>query len=114
MASYNNWPTGTLEKSSNCKSFRFGQAGLYQRSASCDKIIGSYAIHIKQYDSLDNVFKNNFFNINRIDNLLDSWSDQIENSVEMAHKKYQNKEINISRWKSEVIKLKSNIKNSLN
>tara|TARA_B000000441_G_C21744047_1_gene356263 strand:- start:366 stop:1739 length:1374 start_codon:yes stop_codon:yes gene_type:complete len=102
------------EKSSNCKSFRFGQAGLYQRSASCDKIIGSYAIYIKQYDSLDNVFKNNFFNINRIDNLLDSWSNQIENSVEMAHKKYQNKEINISRWKSEVIKLKSNIKNSLN
>ena len=42
------------------------------------------------------LFKNNFFNINRIDNLLDSWSDQIENSVEMAHKKYQNKEINIS------------------
>ena len=52
--------------------------------------------------------------MSQIDILLDSWSNQIESSVEMAHEKYQNKEINISRWKSEVLKLKNNIKNSLN
>ena len=101
------------ETSSNCEAFRYGTWQIYQKSASCDKIIGSYAIYKNQYDSLDNVFKNDFYNINQINLLLNTWSIQIENAVALANEKFIKEEISVSEWKSAINKLKSDIEKSL-
>ena len=101
------------ETSSNCKAFRYGVWQIYQRSASCDKIIGSYSIYQNQYDSLDNVFKNNLYNMSQINSLLNTWSSQIENVVALANEKFDKEEISVSEWKSAINKLKSDIEKSL-
>jgi len=101
------------EISSNCKAFRYGAFQIYQKSASCDKIIRSYSIYENEYDSLDNIFKNDLYNMNQINLLLDTWSAQIENAVALANEKFVREEISVSEWKSAINKLKSDIEKSL-
>ena len=102
------------ETSNNCKGFRYGSFNLLQKSAACDKIIGSFSSYVDTYDSLDLVFQNQLFNMTNINKLLDTWTDQIKSSVEQAHTIYGNQEPSFQEWIDNVNYLKYSIDQSLN
>tara|TARA_X000001036_G_scaffold148184_1_gene140872 strand:+ start:3044 stop:4447 length:1404 start_codon:yes stop_codon:yes gene_type:complete len=101
------------ETSSNCSGFRYGPLQIKQRSAACDKIIGSYSIYKDRYDELDLIFKQQYFNLPKINSLLSEWSDQIETEVQKANNKFPNDEVSVFKWKQAVRNLKSDIESSL-
>jgi len=100
--------------SNDCEGYFYGAGFITQKSAACDKIIGSYASYVDLYNNLDQVFKEDYFNLNTVNKLLFEWSAQIENSVLQAYNKFGNQEINLSEWKNEVEALKNDIELSLN
>ena len=102
------------ETTANCNGFRHGLFLIKQKSAACDKIIGSFITYKNRYDSLDNVFKEQYFNMSNINNLLSQWSNQIEDAMKEANQKFGNAEINVTNWKGEIEKLKTQIELSLN
>ena len=81
-----------------------------QKSAACDKIIGSFNEFVDSYYQIDSVFTNTLFNTQKIYTLLDAWSDQIRSSVIDANEKYKNKEPSEQEWLSSL----NNFKNSIN
>jgi len=101
------------ETSSNCSGFSYGVLQIKQRSAACDKIIGSYSIYKDRYNELDLIFKQQYFNLTKINALLSEWSDQIETAVQKANNKFPNDEVSLFKWKQAVAILKSDIENSL-
>lgn len=102
------------ETSNNCEGFPYGVGFIYQKSAACDKIIASYSSSINLYNRLDQIFKDNYFNMNNINNLLSKWSNQIESSVIQANTKFDLQEINLNDWKNEIEVMKNEIELSLN
>ena len=102
------------ETTNNCNGFRYGSFNLLQKSAACDKIIGSFSSYRKDYDSLDVIFQNQLFNMSNINTLLDSWYNQIKNSVEEAHSIHGDKEPSIQEWNDNINYLKYSIDQSLN
>jgi len=93
---------------------RYGSFNLLQKSAACDKIIGSFSSYRKDYDSLDVIFQNQLFNMSNINTLLDSWYNQIKNAVEEAHSIHGDKEPSIQEWNDNINYLKYSIDQSLN
>ena len=83
---------------------------LMQKSAACDKIIGSFKEFVDSYYLIDSVFTNTLFNTQKINTLLDVWSDQIKSSVIDANEKYINKEPSEQVWLSSL----NNFKNLIN
>ena len=102
------------ETTNNCNGFRYGSFNLLQKSAACDKIIGSFSSYRKDYDSLDVIFQNQLFNMSNINTLLDSWYNQIKNAVEEAHSIHGDKEPSIQEWNDNINYLKYSIDQSLN
>ena len=101
-----NW----YEISNNCLGFNYGMFNLMQKSAACDKIIGSFKEFVDSYYQIDSVFTNTLFNTQKINTLLDAWSDQIRSSVIDANEKYKNKEPSEQEWLSSL----NNFKNLIN
>jgi hypothetical protein len=85
-----------------------------QISAGCDKIIGSYSEYRDTYDTLDVAFKNELYNMPRINSLLDNWSNQIKDAVLEANQKYGEKEPSLQQWIDNINILKFSIEQSLN
>ena len=52
------------EVSNDCDLFYYGVGLIKQKSAACDKIIGSYTKYTDTYEELDSIFKANYFNLN--------------------------------------------------
>jgi hypothetical protein len=102
------------EISNNCNGYRYGAFNLLQKSAACDKIIGSFSNYRNDYDSLDIIFQNELFNMPNINVLLDPWYNQIKNGVEEAHSIHGNKEPSIQEWTDNINYLKYSIDQSLN
>ena len=102
------------ETTNNCNGFRYGSFNLLQKSAACDKIIGSFSSYREDYDSLDIIFQNQLFNMSNINTLLDSWYNQIKNAVEEAHSIHGDKEPSIQEWNDNINYLKYSIDQSLN
>ena len=102
------------ETTNNCNGFRYGSFNLLQKSAACDKIIGSFSSYRKDYDSLDIIFQNQLFNMSNINTLLDSWYNQIKNAVEEAHSIHGDNEPSIQEWNDNINYLKYSIDQSLN
>ena len=84
-----------------------------QKSAACDKIIGSYKGFKDRYYELDTIFKNELFNMSNINLLLNKWSSQIETEVERANQIFGDKEPNLKLWQESVNYLKYSISESL-
>ena len=105
-----NW----YETSNNCNGFNYGSFNLLQKSAACDKIIGSFSDYRNEYDSLDIIFQNQLYNMNHINSLLNEWSDQIKDGVEQAHSAYGEKEPSTQEWTNNLNYLKYSIDQSLN
>jgi hypothetical protein len=77
-------------------------------------IIGSYSEYIDTYDSLDFAFKNELYNMPKINSLLDGWSNQIKDAVLEANQKYGAKEPSLQEWIDSINILKFSIEQSLN
>ena len=99
--------------SNECNGFRYGSFNLLQKSAACDKIIGSYKDFKDRYYELDTIFKNELFNMSNINLLLNKWSSQIETEVERANQIFGEKEPNLKLWQESVNYLKYSISESL-
>jgi len=102
------------ETSNGCEGFSFGLFNILQISAGCDKIIGSYSKYRDIYDTLDVTFKNELYNMPRINSLLDNWSNQIKDAVIEANQKYGEKEPSLQQWIDNINILKFSIELSLN
>ena len=102
------------ETSNNCNGFSYGSFNLLQKSAACDKIIGSFSGYREEYDSLDIIFQNQLYNMTNINSLLDKWSNQIKDGVEQAHSIHGDKEPNSQEWTNNLNYLKYSINQSLN
>tara|TARA_B100001989_G_scaffold69384_1_gene47150 strand:+ start:442 stop:1809 length:1368 start_codon:yes stop_codon:yes gene_type:complete len=102
------------EISNNCVGFKFGQFKLKQRSAACDKIIGAFTDYRLKYDSLDQIFQNELYNMPNINLLIDKWSLQIKDAVDDAYIRHGNPEPSIKEWQYNIDIMKSSIAQSLN
>mgnify|MGYP001173483932 FL=1 len=100
--------------SNNCSGFNYGFFNMMQKSAACDKIIGSFSQFVDSYYELDSIFVNTIFNMSKINSLIDSWSNQIRNSVIDAHLEHQSIEPTEQEWLSSVNNLKNKIELSIN
>ena len=101
------------EISNNCSGFSYGIFNLMQKSAACDKIIGSFKDFTESYYQIDSIFTETLYNTQKINMLIDSWSNQIRSSVIDAHKKYENNEPSEQVWLSSLNNFKNLIDLSL-
>ncbi len=102
------------EISNDCKGFNYGQFNLKQKSAACDKIIGSFTDYSIKYDSLDQIFQNELYNMPNINLLIDKWSSQIRDAVKDAYLRHGSPEPSILEWQYNVDVMKNSIEQSLN
>ena len=101
------------EISNNCSGFSYGIFNLMQKSAACDKIIGSFKNFTESYYQIDSIFTETLYNTQKINMLIDTWSNQIRSSVINAHKKYENNEPSEQVWLSSLNNFKNLIDLSL-
>jgi len=101
------------EISNNCSGFSYGIFNLMQKSAACDKIIGSFKDFTESYYQIDSIFTETLYNTQKINMLIDSWSNQIRSSVIDAHKKHENHEPSEQVWLSSLNNFKNLIDLSL-
>ena len=101
------------EVTNNCSGFSYGVFNLMQKSAACDKIIGSFKDFTESYYQIDSIFMETLYNTQKINMLLDTWSNQIRSSVIDAHKKYENNEPSEQVWLSSLNNFKNLIDLSL-
>ena len=102
------------ETSNACEGFNYGAFNLLQKSAACDKIIGSFTDFRDVYNELDALFKDDLYNMPNINSLIDTWSNQISEAVEEANKIHGEKEPSLEAWTRSVDNLKNSINFSLN
>ncbi|MCJ8313887.1 MAG: CotH kinase family protein [Saccharospirillaceae bacterium] len=95
-----------------CQSFPSGPYYVPQLSAACDKLIYAMTLFEDEYNQYKMQFEQNYYNTSTVNQLLDQWSDQIEESVKQAQDNHED-QISITQWKQAVKKLKSDINNSL-
>lgn len=102
------------ETSNNCEGFPHGLFNLQQKSAACDKLIGSFVPFLDEYNAFDLTFRNDLYNTPNINSLLDTWSNQIKDAVIQAHNTYGDQEPSLEVWMGSLENLKSKISQSLN
>jgi spore coat protein CotH len=74
---HNDWG----EISNDCSPFDSYQHGVQQKSAACDKLTGGWASFNYKYASIKKAFNNGPFSEKVVNQKLDEWSRQIQNSV---------------------------------
>ena len=87
---------------------------MKQKSAACDKIIGSFTDYSIKYDSLDQIFQNELYNMPNINLLIDKWSSQIRDAVKDAYLRHGSPEPSLLEWQYNVDVMKNSIEQSLN
>ena len=102
------------ETSNNCEGFPYGLFNFVQKSAACDKIIGSFVQFLDEYNELDLTFRDDLYNTPNINSLLDTWSNQIRDAVIQAHNTYGGQEPSLEEWTGDLENLKREISQSLN
>lgn len=83
------------EISNNCEPFTYGQWGLGQWSASCDKITKGWSSYKKEYTELQKKLSDSY--LSQANNLIDNWSIQIKDATLEASNKYEDA-LSMKRW----------------
>jgi hypothetical protein len=96
------------ETSSDCEPFSYGSFGLKQRSAACDKLIGTWASYTDEYNEKLTIFKNGPLSIGNANVMLDKWEALIRGSLEEAENAHGDA-ISISSWETEMERLKEKL-----
>jgi len=89
----------------NCNPFPYGDFGLYQWSASCDKLTGGWAMHKELYAELKEKFIQGPFAASNVNVLLATWSDQIRPVVKEAQDKNTWDQLTVQQWESKLYEL---------
>jgi hypothetical protein len=99
-----NWGDTT----NNCQSFAYGEWGLKQKSAACDKIVAGLALDQSKYEELKTTLITGPMAEGVVNNKIDQWAAQIRDATEEAQLLYEDA-IDINEWENEIIKLKNQL-----
>jgi len=88
------------ETQNNCRPFPYGAFGLYQWSASCDRLIGGWAMHNELYSELKEQFIQGPFSASNVNSLLTTWSEQIKPVVKEAQDKNAWDQLTVQKWEN--------------
>ena len=94
------------EISNDCKPFPYGDWGIWQRSAGCDKIIKTWSSFKKEYKRLQNKLADSY--LDEANDLIDEWSIQIQEATKEASQMHEDA-LSIRRWERNVSILKAQI-----
>ena len=94
------------EISNNCDPFPYGVWEVYQRSASCDKIIKVWSSYLEEYKTLQNKLADSY--VDEASRLIDKWSIQIKEATLEASELHDDA-ITIKKWERNVGILKAQI-----
>ena len=94
------------EVSNDCKPYPYGDWKIYQRSASCDKIIKVWNSYKDEYKELQNKLRVSY--VDEANNLIDEWSLQIEEATLEASRAHDDA-LTIKKWKRNVGIMKAQI-----
>ena len=94
------------EISNNCDPFPYGVWEVYQRSASCDKIIKVWSSYLEEYKTLQNKLADSY--VDEASRLIDKWSNQIKEATLEASELHDDA-ITIKKWERNVDILKAQI-----
>ena len=96
------------DTSNNCQSFAYGDMGIEQKSAACDKIIGGLAKNMLKYQQLKDSLISGPMSQAIVDAKIDEWVNQIINATIEANQ-IHNDAISIAEWQNEIIELKNQL-----
>jgi spore coat protein CotH len=99
-----NWGDTT----NNCEGFEYGEWGLEQKSAACDKIVGGLAKFTTRYQELKDSLVNGPLSEAVVNAKIDLWCQQIRNATIEASNTH-NDAIDLSSWENEIINLKAQL-----
>ena len=101
------------EISNDCKPYPYGDWGIYQRSASCDKITKVWSSYKKEYKKLQYKLGSSY--LSEANNLIDEWSLQVKNATLKASKTHDDAlptkkwERNVDILKAQVFRMKTKL-----
>lgn len=96
------------ETSADCVPFSYGSFGFQQRSAACDKLTAGWASFTEEYQTLKTQFIEGPLSTATVNQLLDTWSAQIEDATIEARQLHDDA-ISLQEWENAVIKLKNQL-----
>ena len=76
------------EITNDCRPFKYGLFGLFQRSAACDKLIGGWAMFEQEYQEKLLEFKTGPLSESRVNEQLNKWKEQIRAATIEASEKH--------------------------
>ena len=91
--------------SNNCNPFPYGEFGMYQWSAACDRLTGGWARDKELYEELKNKFIQGPFAASNVNALLTAWSEQIRPVVKEAQDKNTWDQLTVQQWESKLSEL---------
>lgn len=101
-----NIPDDWGETRNDCNPFSQGFFGIQQRSAACDKLTRGWTLYEDEYEALRQEFIEGPFSEASIDNLLETWSDQIREATQEAFDSFDDA-ISIETWEQSMSTLKT-------
>ena len=104
-----NWGDTT----NNCQPFEFGEWGIYQKSAACDRIIGGIARYKNEYQVLKDSLINGPMSEQIVNTLIDQWSNQINDATNQANQIHSDA-IDLIEWSNALNDLKNQLEFSRN
>lgn len=94
--------------SNDCQPYRVGIFGPTQRSAACDKLIGTWASYTEEFAQKKQEFLEGPFSEERVNEKLEEWAAQIRAATEEASQKHDDA-ISVAQWESAIGVLKSQL-----
>ena len=101
------------DTTNNCQSFAYGEWGIQQKSAACDKIIAGLALDQSKYEELKTTLITGPMSEGIVNSKIDQWAAQIRDATEEAQLLYEDA-ITVSEWENEIIKLKNQLDHARN
>ena len=96
------------EKTNDCKPFVYGEWGLAQLSAACDKIIGTWTSFENEHQQILDAFLEGPFSRETVEELIDTWAAQIESSVAQADEVHGDQP-SLEEWRRSIERFKEDL-----
>ncbi len=101
------------DTTNNCQAFEYGDWGIYQKSAACDRIIGGIARYKIKYQELKDSLINGPMSEQIVNTLINQWTNQVYNATQQANQ-IHNDAIDLIEWSNAVNDLKNQLEYSRN
>ena len=101
------------DTTNNCNPFQYGEWGLYQTSAACDRIVGGLAKFSDRFTQLKDSLVNGPMSEGIVNGKIDEWSHQIRNATIEASNTHTDA-IDLNSWEDELNYLKDQLNHARN